>query len=118
MPRDIEAHIADAVARFQREQVGRCPKDVRAFLLQDMVLIRCDGVLTPTEVLLAATDEGRRLIRGARQELRGLQRTEIEGLIGSVLGCRVLRSYSGVDVAAGELVEVYILDINAEERFR
>lgn len=112
----IEAEVANAVVRFQREQQGRGPSDVRAHLVGDLLLVRCSGIFTQTEAHLAATEEGQRLIRSARQELRSISRAEIEAILGAIVGCRVLRSYGDVDVEAAEQVEVYVLETDVEKR--
>jgi uncharacterized protein YbcI len=112
----VEADIANAITRFQREQQGRGANDVRAHLVGDMAVIRCGGIFTPTEARLAVSDEGRKLIKSARQELRSINRTEIEGIIGGIVGCDVLRSYYDIDVDAAEQVEVYMLAQDVEKR--
>ena len=112
----IEAEIANAVVRFQREQQGRGPADVRAHLIGDLVVVRCSGIFTPSETRLIASEEGRKLIRSARQELRAIHHAEIEGLVGAATGCRVLRSYADVDVEAAEQMEVYVLESDIEKR--
>lgn len=112
----LEAEAANAVTRFQREQQGRGATDVRAHLLGDLIVVRCGGIFTPTEARLAATEEGRRLIKSARQELRSINRAEIERIIADILGCEVVRSYYDVDVDAAEQVEVYVLSVDVEKR--
>ncbi len=112
----MEAEIANAVVRFHREQQGRGPADVHAYLIGDLVLVRCTGVFTPTEARLAATDEGRRLIKSSRQELRSINHTEIEQVIGGILACKVVRSYCDVDAVAAEQMEIYVLDTDVEKR--
>ena len=112
----IEAEIAGAVVRFQREQQGRGATEVRAHLLGDLVLVRCGGIFTPTEARLAVSEEGRRLIKSARQELRSINRRDIEAVLAGIVGCRILRSYYDVDVEAAEQVEVYVLGENVEKR--
>ena len=89
----MEAEVANAVVRFQREQQGRGPTEVRANLLGDLMLVRSNGIFTPTETRLAVSDEGRRLIRSARQELRAISHLEIEEIIGGIVGARIVRSY-------------------------
>ena len=39
----LEAEIADAITRFEKEHMGRGPTETRAFLLQDMVW--CSGAM-------------------------------------------------------------------------
>lgn len=112
----IEAEVASAIVRFQREQQGRGPSDVRAHLLGDLILVRCAGIFTPTEARLAATEEGRRLIRSARQELRSIVHRELEESVAGIAGCRVLRSYSDVNVEAAEQMDVFVLEADMEKR--
>jgi uncharacterized protein YbcI len=112
----IEAEIANATVRFQREQQGRGPTEVRAHLLGDMILVRSGGIFTPGELRLVATEEGRRLIRSSRNELRAISGDEIEQIIGDLVGCKVLRSYCDVDVEAAEQMEVYVLESDLEKR--
>lgn len=112
----IEAEIAGAVVRFQREQQGRGATEVRAHLVGDLILVRCAGIFTPTEARLSATEEGRRLIKSAREELRSINRVEIEAILARIVGSEVLRSYYDVDVEAAEQIEVYVLAVNVERR--
>lgn len=111
----LEAEIAGAVTRFHREQQGRGPGDVRAFIVGDMVLVRCQSIFTPVEAHLSASDEGRKLIKSARQELRSINHAEIEEIIGKIAGCAVLRSHCDLSVEAAEQVEVYVLAQNVEK---
>ncbi len=112
----IEADIANAVVRFQREQQGRGPSDVRVHLVGDMLIVRSGGIFTPTESHLATTDEGRRIIRSARHELRGIHQSEIEQIVADIIGCVVKRSYCDVDVLAAEQIEVYVLNTDIERQ--
>ncbi len=112
----IESEVANAVVRFQREQQGRGATDVRAHLLGDLLVVRCGGIFTPTEAHPAASEERRRLIKSARYELRSINRSEIEGIIGRIAGCDVVRSYYDLEVAAAEQMEVYVLSQDVEKR--
>lgn len=112
----IESEVANAVVRFQREQQGRGATTVRAHLLGDLIVVRCSGIFTATEAHLAASEDGRRLIKSARQELRSINRGEIEGILARIVGCEVTRSYYDVDVDAVEQVEVYVLSVDMEKR--
>jgi len=105
----IEADVGTAVVRFQREQQGRGAALVRAHILGDMIVVRSSDVLTPAEVRLTATEEGRRLIRSLRQELRSINHDEIERVISEIAECAVLRSYCDMSVEAAEQIEVYVL---------
>ena len=112
----VEAEVASASVKFQREQQGRGPADVKAHLMGDMILVRSAGVFTTTEEKLSTSEEGRRLIRSARHEMRSISRSEIEETVSIITGIRVLRSYFDIDVGAAEQVEVYVLEADLERR--
>ena len=117
MPRTkgtLEAAAAGATVKFHREQQGRGPTDVRAHLIGDLLLIRSTGIFTPTETHLSVTEEGRRLIKSARVELRSIVHAELEADLADLFDCPVIRSYYDIDVEAGEQVEVYIFAANVE----
>jgi uncharacterized protein YbcI len=40
---EIEAAICDGIGRFEQEHMGRGPKDIRAHLIDDIVLVRLQG---------------------------------------------------------------------------
>src|SRR3954468_19815396 len=46
---EVEAAICDGVTRFEQEYMGRGPKDLRAHLLGDLLVVRLQGVLTAAE---------------------------------------------------------------------
>jgi uncharacterized protein YbcI len=45
----LEASIAAAVTQFERDHLGRGPREVRAWIIQDLILVRLKRVLTPAE---------------------------------------------------------------------
>ncbi|MDX9787107.1 MAG: DUF2294 domain-containing protein [Desulfobacterales bacterium] len=84
----IESEISEAVTRFEKEYMGRGPLETKTYLIEDMVLVRLKGVLTPAEHHLAETAEnsgGRELIKRVRVALiekgRPLLQEEVEGLV-------------------------------------
>ena len=114
--KSIEADLANAMGKFQREQQGRGAVEVRVNLIGDMIVVRSGGIFTATETHLAVSEDGRRLIRSARQELRSINRSELESIVARIVGTRTLRSYYDVDVDHGEQIDVFILAEDVEQR--
>ncbi|MCC6445896.1 MAG: DUF2294 domain-containing protein [Armatimonadetes bacterium] len=112
----IEADISAAIVRFQREQQGRGPSEVKTHLTGDLIVVRSTGIFTPAETHLSSTEEGRQLIKSARHELRSIHSAEIEEIIAGIIRCKVTRSYYDVDAQAGEQIEVYVLETDLEKR--
>ena len=46
---EIEAAVCEGMSRFAQEYMGRGPKDIRAHLIGDLLLVRLRGVLTAAE---------------------------------------------------------------------
>ncbi|MBB6052215.1 DUF2294 domain-containing protein [Armatimonas rosea] len=113
---ELESEAASATVKFQREQQGRGPTDVRATLVGELLLVRSSGIFTPTEAHLAVSDEGRKLIKSARIELRSINHGEIEAILSDLARSVVVRSYYDLNVEAAEQVEVYIFAENIEKR--
>jgi len=57
---EIEAAICEGISRFEQEFMGRGPKDIRAHLIGDLIVIRLQGVLTAAEQHLVASSPPRR----------------------------------------------------------
>jgi uncharacterized protein YbcI len=77
----LEADISAAVTQFEREHLGRGPKESRTFIIQDMILIRLKGVLTPAEEQLAAEKDGAQLIKQVRMRLIESSRPLLEKIV-------------------------------------
>jgi uncharacterized protein YbcI len=91
---EVEAAICDALSQFEQEYMGRGPKDIRAHLLDDLIVVRLRGVLTAAEQQLVKSlpaEKGRDLLKQVRTQL-------IETAL--PLMARVVRDITGVDVVS------------------
>jgi len=55
---EVEAVISEAMVQVEVEYMGRGPKEVRSFVIEDMILVRLKGVLTQAEQPLAKSSKG------------------------------------------------------------
>lgn len=121
--RRAEALISEGVVRFELQHMGRGPEDARTYLLDDMVIVRLRGVLTPAEKQLAqkgigeasAEERGRTLVKQMRTELIERASDILEGIILSVLGRTVRSMHTDISTVTGERVIVFILGEEARE---
>src|SRR3954454_8812990 len=84
---EIEAAICVAVARFEQEHMGRGPKDIRAHLLGDLLVVRLQGVLTAAEQQLVKSvppEKGRDLLKQVRTQLVEAARPLLQALVGEI----------------------------------
>ena len=111
----LEAEVSDAITRFEKEHLGRGPRETRAHIIEDMILIRLKGVLTPAEESLARTPEGAQLIKLIRMQLVENSRNLIEALVEDITQTTVKALYTDISSDTGERVFVIILDHNLEK---
>ena len=114
MPRsrgELEAEISQAVTRMERDLMGRGPLDTRTYLIDDMVVVRLRGVLTPAEEQLAGTGQlGPQLIKQMREELLAHKRPQLEEAVWRALGVSVRSVYTDISPESGDRIIVLILD--------
>jgi len=114
----IEAQIAASITQFEREHLGRGPAEVRAWIIQDLILVRLKRVLTPAEEKLARDPEGYRLVKEVRRQLIEGSRSILDEMIQRLTGAQVVSLHSDISVRTGERIIVFTLDEDLESRFR
>jgi len=111
----LEADISVLMTQFEKDHLGRGPKEARTFIVQDMLLIRLKGVLTPAEEKLAGDEGGAQLIKQVRMRLIESSRPELESLIQEKTGARIVTLHTDISTKTGERIFVVGLDRNLEE---
>jgi uncharacterized protein YbcI len=108
---ELESEISQAMIRFEKEFMGRGPVETRTYLIDDMVLVRLKGVLTPPELKLAETDgeRGRYLLKQVRHKLLDHGRPMLEAIVRDVLGVEVYSLHTDISTKSGERVIVFSL---------
>jgi uncharacterized protein YbcI len=120
---ELEAAISQAIIRFEKEFMGRGPLETKTYILDDLVLVRLKGVLTPAEIKLAESngrERGRYLLKQVRQELLDHGRPVLEESIRDILGVDVRSLHTDISTKTGERIIVFTLDdkpaVNREVR--
>jgi uncharacterized protein YbcI len=109
---EIEAAICDGMSRFQQEYMGRGPKDIRAHLIGDLLLVRLQGVLTAAEQHLVTTlspEKGRDLLKQVRSQLIEIARPALETLVQDITGIKPRSLHHDISTLTGEEVVVFTL---------
>jgi len=109
----MEARISEAIIQFEKDYMGRGPTDARTFLVDNMVIIRLQGVLTPAETQLIssdASDSGRELVKKMRHALLQKARPLLEALIKDLLGVGIRCLHSDLSTLTGERVIIFTLE--------
>ena len=116
---EIEAAISDGISRFELEFMGRGPKDIRAHLIGDLLVVRLQGVLTAAEQHLVTTlpsDKGRDLLKQVRTQLIEASRPVLEKLVLEITGTPVRSLHHDISTVTGE--EVVLFTLAEAPRFR
>ena len=100
------------MARFEQEHMGREPKDARAHLIGDLLVVRMTRVLTAAEELLIKSlpaGRGRDLLKEVRTQLMETARPILEAIIEESTGVKVLSMHRDISTTTGEKVMVFTL---------
>lgn len=109
---EIEAAISEGISRFALEFMGRGPKDIRAHLIGDLVVVRLQGVLTAAEQHLVnslPSDKGRDLLKQVRMQLIEASRAVLEKLVLEATGVNVRSLHHDISTITGEEVVLFTL---------
>jgi uncharacterized protein YbcI len=115
--RTVEAEIEQALTEFEIEYKGRGPKSTRAFIIDNMILVRLQGVLTPAEQMLAKNEEGSDLIKTVRSILLEQARDVLAGVIRKITQAEVVSLHTDISTRTGERVILFTLNESLEKRF-
>ena len=108
----LEVEISEAVIKFEKEYMGRGPDETKSYIIDDMILVRLKGVLTPAEKQLAKTGEYRddkALIKQVRIRLLEKARVLLETLIQDIAGRKVISLHTDISTVTGERVIIFTL---------
>jgi len=109
---EIEAAICEGIIRFEREHMGRGPKVIRSHLLDDLLVVRLQGVLTAAEQHLVRSlpaEKGRDLLKQVRTQLIETARPLMEAMIQEVTSTEVLSLHHDISTVSGEEVMIFTL---------
>lgn len=109
---ELEAEISQAVIRFKKEYMGRGPLSVKTYLMDDLAVVRLQGVLTAAEQKLAIVEErsrGRDLIKRMRLELIEHGRPLLEAVVQEILGVDIISLHTDVSTTTGESIILFTL---------
>jgi uncharacterized protein YbcI len=109
----IEAEISEAVIKFEKEYMGRGPEETQTYIINDIIMVRLRGVLTPAEKQLAkASDDsrGRTLIKQVRLELIERARTLLDAILYDITGQKVKSLHTDISTITGERFIIFTLE--------
>jgi uncharacterized protein YbcI len=112
---EIEAEISRAIVQFEIDYMGRGPKETRAHILEDLIIVRLKGVLTPAEEQLTESVDGKELVKKMRATLIDKARPLLYQVVGEITGTKILDLHTDISTESGERVFIFSLDKNLQK---
>ena len=109
---EIEAAICKGMSHFEQEYMGRGPKDIRAHLIGDLLVVRLQGVLTAAEQHLVTTlpaEKGRDLLKQVRSQLIEVARPKLDAVVEDITGIKPVSLHHDISTLTGEESVVFTL---------
>lgn len=109
---EIENAIAEGMCRFEREFMGRGPTDIRAYLVDDLMVVRLTGILTEAEqqmVMTLQSEKGKDLLKQVRSHLIEMARPTMVAMVQEITGVKVVSLHHDICTTAAEEVVVFTL---------
>jgi uncharacterized protein YbcI len=109
---EIEAIICEGISRFEQDYMGRGPKEIHTYLLDNFLAVRLQGVLTAAEQQLVKSlpaEKGRDLLKQVRTHLVEMARPVLEVMVQEITGVKVLSMHHDISTITGEEVILFTL---------
>jgi uncharacterized protein YbcI len=109
---EIEAAVCEGISGFEQDFMGRGPKDIHAHLIDDLLVVRLQGVLTAAEQHLVTSlpaEKGRDLLKQVRTHLIETARPVMEEMVQKLTGSRVVSLHHDISTVTGEEVVLFAL---------
>jgi uncharacterized protein YbcI len=110
-----EDRISKGITKLYSSIVGVGPRESRAHILKDMIIVRLRGKLLPIEERLLEGNRGVELVKDIRRSVHESTTPAMNTLIKEITGHEVMSTHSDVSTKTGELLKVFILDVDFEE---
>ena len=111
-PGEIETAVCQGISCFEQESRGRVPKEIRAHLIGDLLVVRLQGVLTAAEQLLAKSPplgRGRDLLKQVRSDLIEMAKPLLQAMVQGITGVPVVSLHHDISTVTGEAIILFTL---------
>lgn len=111
----IQDSITKQAITLYKELLGTGPKNIRTYIIDDMVIIRSEGKLLPIEKILLEGRGGVEMVKDLRKVLHERTTEQFSKIIEKETERKVVSSHSDISTKSGEIVKIFILDISFEK---
>lgn len=101
--------LSQLTADFFKHKTGKGPKDIKAYLIENKILIEMSNLLTPIEREIATTTDGIMNVKFSREQFYKKLTQDYHALAGKILECRIEHSCSVCDISTDKIYIVLTL---------
>jgi uncharacterized protein YbcI len=113
-----KGQVQDAITKqansLYKDLLGTGPKNLKTYIVEDMVIVRVNGKLLPFEQRLLEGKGGVEMVKDIRKALHEATTQKFSQGIENLTGKKVISSHSDVSTKTGEIVKIFILDKDLE----
>jgi len=113
----VEAAVTEAITKFERDYLGRGPKEARTFIIDNLVVVQLQGILSPAERQLSHEQGGVELIKQMRTRLIESSSDDLCALVTDETGGEVVSMHTDISARTGERVFIFSLAEELESTF-
>ena len=110
----IEAAVTEGITQFEHDHLGRGPKEAKSFIVENLVVVKLQGILGPAERQLSHEEGGVELIKKMRRRVIESCSGDLSGLVEEETGVEVVSMHADISARTGERVFVFSLDDDLE----
>lgn len=110
----IESAVTEAITQFERDYLGRGPKEAKTFIVENLVVVRLQGILSPAEQQLSHESGGVELIKQMRVRLIESSSETLCDLVAEETGAEVVSMHTDISSRTGERLFVFSLEEDLE----
>jgi uncharacterized protein YbcI len=112
----VEAAVTEAITQYERDYLGRGPKEAKTFIVENLVVIRLQGILSPAERQLSQEDDGVELIKQMRTRIIESSSDDLHTLVTKETGAEVESMHADISARTGERLFVFSLADDLEAK--
>ena len=112
----VEAAVTEAITQYERDHLGRGPEEAKTFIVENLVVVRLQGILSPAEKQLSEEDDGIELIKQMRRRIIESSSDDLHTLVTKETGAEVESMHADISARTGERLFVFSLadDLEAQ----
>ena len=110
----IEAAVTEAITQFERDYLGRGQQEANSYIVENLVVVKLQGILSPAERQLSHEDDGVELIKKMRRRVIESCSGDLSVLVHEKTGIEVVSMHADISARTGERIFVFTLDEDLE----